>query len=142
MWSKDTFHQILKYLFLFAFGGALYYCIELLWRGRSDFSMQITAGAIFVYCGLLNEVKPKNMPLWKQVLIGLAFTLCAEFITGCIVNIWLKMDVWDYSNMPFNILGQVCLPYALLFIPLVLLAIWLDDWLRWKIFGEEKPHYK
>lgn len=81
------------------------------------------------------------MPLWKQILVGAAIITGLEFITGCIVNLWLGWAVWDYSSMPLNILGQICLPYMLLWIPVALLAIVLDDWMRFWIFGEEKPHY-
>lgn len=49
------------------------------------------------------------MSLAKQGIIGACMVTVLEFITGCIVNIWLGWNVWDYSNMPLNILGQVCL---------------------------------
>ena len=51
------------------------------------------------------------------------------------------MDVWDYSNMPFNILGQICLPFTILWFFISILAIVLDDWIRYIMFDEEKPHY-
>lgn len=65
-----------------------------------------------------------------------------EFICGCVINLWLNWGVWDYSNMPFNLLGQICLPFSLLCIILSSVAIVADDWLRYWLFGEEKPHYK
>jgi len=77
-----------------------------------------------------------------QVLIGVGIILTLEFISGCIVNLWLNLNVWDYSNMPLNLLGQICLPFALLWIPLAFLAILLDDHLRYNWFGEEKPRYR
>lgn len=82
------------------------------------------------------------MPLWKQIGIGEIVVLALEFITGCIVNIWLGWNIWDYSSLPFNILGQICLPFAILWIPLILVVIVLDDYLRYWWFDEEKPHYK
>ena len=71
----------------------------------------------------------------------MALATALEFITGCIVNLWLGWDVWDYSDMPGNLMGQICPQYTLLWAVLVLVAILLDDYIRWRFFGEEKPHY-
>ena len=122
-------------------GGMLYIGIELIWRGHSHWTMFALGGLCFVCLGRINEVIPWNMPLWQQALIGTAIITGLEFITGCIVNLWLGWNVWDYSNVPFNVLGQICLPYILLWIPISLTGIFLDDYLRHWIFKEEKPHY-
>ena len=53
-----------------------------------------------------------------------------------------KQDGWDYSDMPFNILGQVCLPFSALWVLLSALAIILDDYLRYWLYHEEQPHYR
>lgn len=131
-----------KEIILGVIGGLLYIVIELLWRGYSHWTMFILGGICFSLMGRINEVIPWNMPLWKQVLIGTMIVTCLEFVTGCIVNLWLGWNVWDYSNVPFNILGQICIPYMLLWIPISLVGIILDDYLRYWLFKEEKPHYK
>lgn len=138
---KSVVKQTAKLLFLFLIGGSAYYLIEVLYRGYSHYSMFILGGICFVFAGLQNEYIEWEYPFWKQVLRTEAFVLIGEFITGCIVNLWLGMNVWDYSNMPFNLLGQVSLLYAILFIPLCALAIILDDYIRYWFFREEKPHY-
>lgn len=132
----------IKYLILFLLGGYIYYGIEILWRGYSHWSMIVCGGVCFIYAGLQNEQVEWDYPFWKQVLRVEAFILSAEFITGCIVNLWLGLDVWDYSGLPGNILGQTCPQFALLFLPLSAIAIIIDDFVRWKWFGEEKPRYK
>lgn len=132
----------IKYLVLFLFGGYTYYDIEILWRGYSHYSMIICGGICFIYAGLQNEQVEWDYPFWKQVLRVEAFILSAEFITGCIVNLWLGLNVWDYSGLPGNILGQTCPQFDLLFLPLSAIAIIVDDFIRWKWFGEEKPRYK
>lgn len=134
--------QILKYLFLFHFGGGTYTTIELLFRNRTYIQMYILGGILFLICGLLNEKFTWEMGLIKQVLIGTSITTILEFITGMIFNVWLGMNMWDYSGLPFNLFGQVSLLFVLLWIPLVLIAILLDDYIRWFFFNEEKPHYK
>ena len=65
-----------------------------------------------------------------------------EFVSGCIVNLWLGWNVWDYSHMPFNLLGQICLPFSLLWVLVSGIAVILDDYLRYWLFREEKPHYR
>ena len=44
--------------------------------------------------------------------------------------------------MPFNLLGQICLPFAVAWLALAAVAIVLDDYLRYWLFGEEKPRYR
>lgn len=134
--------QLSKNLFLFAVGGLLYYLIEILWRGYSHISMFILGGICFVLIGLINEFYDWNMPLWKQMLIASLVVTVAEFVAGAILNIWLGLDIWDYSNLRFNLLGQISLQYSVLWFFLSLPAIVLDDWLRYWLFEEERPHYK
>lgn len=130
-----------KYLFLFDTGGILYLAIEIIWRGHSHWTMFVLGGMCFVHLGLINEVIPWEMPLWQQALIGVCIITALEFLTGCIVNLWLGWNVWDYSSMPGNILGQICPQYFLLWIPVSTAAIVLDDWIRYWRFGEDRPHY-
>lgn len=134
--------QLIKHLVLFLIGGIAYVGIELLWRGWSHWTMFFLGGLCFICCGLLNEVIPWEMALSKQMFFGAIIITSLEFITGCIVNLWLGWNVWDYSNLPFNILGQICLIFFIAWYYISGLAIILDDYLRYGIFHEEKPHYK
>lgn len=136
-------HRLLnKYLILFDIGGALYVLIEIAWRGWSHWTMFILGGICFISLGLINDVIPWEMALWKQILIGTCVITVLEFITGCIVNLWLGWDVWDYSHMPGNVLGQISPQYFVLWMLLSAVGIVFDDWLRYWMFGEERPHYK
>ena len=130
-----------KEIILWLIGGLLYMGIELTWRGYSHWTMFVLGGICFVFLGRINELIPWDMPLWLQVLIGTAIITGLEFITGCIVNLWLGWNVWDYSNVPLNVFGQICLPYILLWAPISLAGIILDDYLRYWLFKEERPHY-
>jgi uncharacterized membrane protein len=132
----------LKYLFLFSFGGIIYILIELLWRGYSHWSMFFLGGMCFLIIGLINEKYTWDIPLFIQMLIGAFIITLLEFISGCILNLWLHLHVWDYYDMPFNILGQICLPYMFLWFLLSSVCIIADDYLRYLFFDEEKPHYR
>ncbi len=134
--------RIVRPLILFGIGGLMYYVIEILWRGYSHWTMFLLGGFCFVLIGLINEIFTFQIPLAKQMLISTVIITVAEFVCGCIVNLWLKWNVWDYSELPMNILGQICAPYSILWFFLSFIAIILDDYLRYWLFGEEKPEYK
>lgn len=131
----------MKTLFLFYFGGATYCTIEVFVREWSHWSMFLLGGLVFVVVGSMNQLWGWETGLIKQIAAGVAVTLAGEFVTGCIVNLWLGWNIWDYSDFPGNILGQICPQFALLWISLVLIAIVVDDVIRWKFYGEEKPRY-
>lgn len=139
---KQHILNTVKYATLFIIMGSIYYVIELLWRGYSHISMFCLAGICGIIIGLLNEHFSYEMPVWKQSLIGAGVILFGEFVFGCILNLWLGLGIWDYSNMPLNILGQICLPFGLAWVLLSCVAIFLDDYLRYWLFDEEKPHYR
>ncbi|MDR1547876.1 MAG: putative ABC transporter permease [Hungatella sp.] len=122
-------------------GGFIYISMELIFRGRSHWTMFLLGGLCFVCLGLINELIPWQMPLLKQMFIGMLIITYFEFITGCVVNIWLGWGIWDYSNIPGNILGQICPVFSFLWFWISGAGIILDDWLRYWLFGEDRPHY-
>jgi hypothetical protein len=131
-----------KYLFLWYFGGATFCVVETLWRGYSHWTMIVLGGVCFIALGLLNnEVLKWETPLPLQMLIGSGIITALEFIVGLVVNVWLGWGVWDYSGLPLNFLGQICLPFSAIWFLLSAVGIVLDDFLRWKFFEEEKPRY-
>lgn len=132
---------IMKYFVLFGVGGAVYSLCEIFFRGYTFAAMAVVGGIVFVLCGLVNEWLDWKTPLPLQMLICAVITTTVEFIVGLILNVWLGLNMWDYSNLKFNILGQICPQFFAVWFLLALLAITLDDWLRWKLFGEEKPKY-
>lgn len=127
---------------LFLFGGQVYISMEMIFRGHSHYSMFIVGGLCFVIIGSLNEWNKKDMSLVQQGIIGAVVITVIEFITGCIVNLWLGLDVWDYSRIPFNVLGQICLPFTVLWFFASLLCVFVNDFLLvlWGI-KKEFPKY-
>jgi uncharacterized membrane protein len=133
-------NKLYKDLILIIIMGTMYMGIEILWRDYTDISMMFVGGLCGFLVGRLNE-HPKfyDRKMWQQCLIGTLITLCIEFISGMILNVWLKLNIWDYSKEFGNVYGQICLTYAGLWFILMPLAIWLDDWLRYRLFKEEMP---
>lgn len=133
--------SLIKTLILFLIGGMAYVCIELLFRGRSHWSMAVVGGLCFVMIGGLNNWFPWEWSIVKQMVASAAIVTSVEFISGILLNLVLHWNIWDYSNMPFNVLGQICLPFTGIWFLLSFLAILLDDLLRWFLFQEKFPEY-
>ena len=131
-----------KYLILFAIGAAAYVLVELIWRGYSHWTMAILGGLCFLMIGGINNWIPWAMPLPLQCIIGAGIVTMAELVAGLVLNVWLGIGIWDYSNLPYNFMAQICPQFTAAWVGLSLLAILLDDWIRYKLFGEEKPHYR
>ena len=112
--------RFLKKLTMFALGGALYTLLELLWRGRSHGSMFLLGGGCFLMLGQLRRMR---LPLPVKLLLGTAGITAGELATGLLVN--RNFAVWDYRTQPLNFLGQICLGFSLLWIPVSLLGMWI-----------------
>ncbi len=138
---KEKLKAILKHAVLALCGGCVYFLIEMAWRGHSHWTMAVLGGVCFVLIGDINEFIPWNMPLVLQGAIGSGIVTLLELVSGIVLNLWLGLGIWDYSNMPFNFLGQICLPFSLLWVALSVVAVILDDWLRYWLFGEDRPTY-
>lgn len=138
---KESIKTLFKYFVLGNIGGIVYIIIELLYRGHSHWTMFCVAAISFILIGLINEFISWDMKLWKQMLIGSVIVTAMEFIFGYIINIKLEWHVWDYSALPLNIMGQICLPFSVIWFFISFIAIVADDYLRYWLFGEEKPHY-
>ena len=137
---RGKLFRVFKDLCLIVLMGFMYMGIEVLWRGRTSIFMGLVGGTCGLLIGELNEHSAFYVrKMWEQSLIGTLITLAIEFISGVILNIWWKLDIWDYSGMYGNILGQICIPYAFLWFLLMPTAVFVDDWLRYKLFKEEKP---
>ena len=140
--KNKIFNVLLKNLFLFLVGGWIYIFIEIAYRGYSHWSMFLLGGVCFFALGYINRFLPWETPLTLQMAIGAGIITVLEFITGLLVNIQFGWNVWNYSNIPFNFYGQICLQASIGWFFLSTVGIILDDFLRYWIFGEEKPRYK
>ncbi|MDD3164612.1 MAG: hypothetical protein PHS97_02010 [Oscillospiraceae bacterium] len=118
-------------------GGTVYILLEILWRRWTHPSMFLVGGVCFILIGVMAErTRRIGMPLLLQAFAGAALVTAVELAAGLVLNRWAGLGVWDYSGLPANFLGQICLGYFLLWIPLSGAAILADDALRHLLFHE------
>ena len=118
---------------VFLVGAAGYSLLEVLWRGYTHWSMTVTGGI----CLLLVYTLDTRLPipfLPKVMLSGLVIT-SVEFGVGLVVNRLFSWGVWDYSRVPLNLLGQIALPYTLLWLLLSALLLPLCRFLNHSFSG-------
>lgn len=140
--SKGVRHIIefiKKEFFIFLVMGCIYTNIELICRGYTHPSMLIVGGLSGMLIGLINDISP-NKRLYVQCFISMIIVTCLEFISGYILNIKMGLDIWDYSGLKFNFMGQISLVFSIFWFFLSIIAIWLDDYLRYKFYGDKKPN--
>lgn len=108
---------------IFLAGSCAYPTLEVAWRGHTHYSMALAGGVCLwlidrVCCGVL-----EHKSLFLRCLAGAGLITGVELAAGIVVNQIFQMEVWDYSNMPMNLMGQVCLPYSALWFGLTLPAM-------------------
>lgn len=98
---------------VYAVGSVGYRTIELLWRGRTHWTMGILGGVclLFIYTA---EARCRRMRLALRALVSSLFVTAAEFFSGLLINRVCRLGVWDYSGMRFNLCGQISLVYSIL----------------------------
>lgn len=144
--KTDSFSsELFKQLVIFLFGGFIYGAVEILFRGHTHPSMFVAGGLCLVWIGGLNRFFKRKFSLITQMLLGSVIITLAEFIFGLIVNVAFKLKVWDYSSLPFNIMGQVCPLFTGAWFMLSLPAVLVEELIRCGMFLEKSsyiPHKK
>ncbi len=120
---------------LFLIGSIGYSLLEILWRGFTHWTMAVTGGFCFSALYFLNQ-RYESAPLWRKCLNGSLLITAAELVVGCIVNLGLHWQVWDYSKMPLNLWGQICLPYTGLWFLLSMPICFLTRFIRMQVEGK------
>lgn len=135
--------KVLKMIILFLVFGALYFCIETVYKGHiTHWTMFVLAGFLGVLIGGLNEHFPWEMSFWQQCFCGMMMVTLAEGLSGLVLNVWLGLHIWDYSHTPCRFFFDQCsVPFSVAWFFLSGVCIIIDDIIRWSLFGEEKPHY-
>ena len=96
-----------RYILFFIIGSAGYGLVEILWRGKTHWTMLIAGGICFMLFSLVAERLKKRSLVLKAIICALIITL-VELLFGLIFNVMLNMNIWNYSNIPLNFYGQIC----------------------------------
>lgn len=118
--NKKTFY---KYVYIFLICCVVGFAVETLWclikNGYIESRKSLVYGPLSVAYGmggvLLTAVlsKFKSSSLWRVFLISFAVGTVAEYICSLGQEIVFGSVAWDYSHLPLNINGRVCLLYSL-----------------------------
>ncbi|MDY3928943.1 MAG: hypothetical protein SOZ34_06220 [Clostridia bacterium] len=119
----------MEQIFVFFLGAAGYGLMEIIWRGYTHWTMLICGGVCFFLIYNIFDILGDTSTVFKAVAGSLTITF-VELFAGLIINVKLGLNVWDYSGMPYNILGQVCLPYSFLWLAVCIPLVYLCKWLK------------
>lgn len=115
-----------EYLAVFLAGAVCYSVLEILFRGFTHWTMTITGGICFLLFHIMN-IRLAKRSLWVRCGVGCVIITAVEFAVGYLVNIRLRLNVWDYSAHPFNLLGQVCPLFCLFWFLLGIPMVWASN---------------
>ena len=67
----------------------------------THWTMFIVGGLAFLIIGRINEYFTWEIPIWLQSIIGTIVVTVLEFISGCVLNIFLdlELEMTDYILM-------------------------------------------
>jgi uncharacterized membrane protein len=147
-------HILPKFITLFIIYGTVYLLVEVIFRAitfqckilyPNYFSLygsvslwMFPVGALCgVFLGLIDELKLTiQMYSLVKTLFGALIILIVEFGSGLIFNKILNLNIWDYSSLPFNICGQICILFGFLWMLLVPFAFWFGNFVQWCLYDE------
>ena len=114
--------QYFDYFIIFSFIGWVYECIyctmkDKHWQNRGFLFGPIcpiygcgVVGARIVFHLLPPMAGGTAYPVWEIFLICAVGSAIMEFVTSWILEKWFHAVWWDYSHVPLNLQGRICLP--------------------------------
>ena len=121
--------KIREYGTVFTIGALGYGTLEILFRGHTHWTMLLTGGACFCFMYMTDRLIGEKSIFVRSLVCG-AFVTETEFIVGCLCNKIADMHVWDYSDRPWSVMGQICPGFSALWIALSMPALLLCRFLR------------
>lgn len=133
-----------KNILLFLVGYCAYIAIEVTFRGISYPLMGICGGLAVIIIDKINNYMSWDMDILIQGLIGSAIITIFELVIG---EIALRTDLisimWDYSNLPLNYDGVICLSFSLIWVGLSIIGILVADAINYYMLNIQPcPYYK
>ena len=136
--------KVYKNLFLFIFGFMAYITIEVFWRGYSYPLMGLCGAIAFIAIDNINNKISWDVDILVQGAIGSIIITLMEFIIGSLSLQGILQQMWDYTNVPLNYKGIICLPFSIIWFLLSIGAVLLADCINYYILNEDDvvPYYK
>ena len=109
-------------LLMLLFGALGYGLLEIFWRGYTHWSMLAAGGICLLAIDCIDRNVGGISDRAKAFCAALLIT-AVELLLGLVFNILLERRVWDYTAVPFNFYGQICLPFFLVWLGLAYIII-------------------
>ena len=109
-------------------GFFIYGLVEILGRGYTHWTMCLTGGFVLAAFYAVNH--RRTLSLIRSCFIGSVLTTAVELPVGIFDNIIMHWEVWDYSELPLNFLGQICPFFTLYWFVLCIPAYFLCKAIR------------
>lgn len=127
--------KLKEYSLVTGIGAVIYSLVEIIFRGYTHWTMTVTGGVTFLALYFMN-LRMKTKSLFLRCVAGSLIITVIEFVVGCLVNLRLKWNVWDYSSRAHNLLGQICPLFTVLWFLLCIPATLLCAYLKHRLTGE------
>ena len=102
--------------------------------------MCLAGGLAFCLIGVVQRQLKTLKFVYRMIAAGIIITII-EVVFGQIVNRWLSLNVWDYSSIPFNLGGQICLSYTVLWCFVSAPMLILTELIREHVFKRANKPY-
>ena len=112
-------YKLLLILYIGSFAGVV---VELIWCFLRHGYLESRAGLVYGPFNLLYGVgaavltvflyRYRNRGRWLSFLVGMAVGSAVEYACSFAQETFLGSRSWDYSGMPFNLNGRICLQYS------------------------------
>ncbi len=126
--------KLKEYFMCFAVGAVTYGLIEVAVRGYTHWTMALTGGAVLVIFNLISS--ESNLNFLLKCLLGMTVITSLEFAVGMVVNVGFGWNVWDYSDKPFNLFGQICPQFCIGWFFLSIPAYGICSYIRRKLSSD------
>mgnify|MGYP005843442825 CR=1 FL=1 len=118
---RGSFYEVVIYFMLYSFIGWLLEVAYAFYKERRFVNRGFLAGPLCPIYGfgtllILNissVLKFQHPSLLTNAVFIVLLTSALEYLTGYVLETFLHMKAWDYSNEFFNLNGRVCLKFSL-----------------------------
>ena len=118
-----------EYGIMFLLGCFIYSLLEIAARGYTHWTMTLLGGIVGMLLYRLHGTAPRHT-LLLQALSGAFIITALEMVVGVLDNLVMQWHVWSYREMPWNVYGQICLPFSVLWFLVCIPALGICEVVR------------